>query len=95
MKHLVAAALALLVSACVSQTTASIDLARAETPVRQSCPAFRTGAFAADAARTYGGEQITNFRNGSRFSCRCVAKTPGEAPSCQQVASHGPVRIEP
>ncbi len=95
MKYAFAAALALLASACVSDTTASIDTARAEAPIRKFCPAFRTGAFTADAARTYGTEQITNFRNGSRFSCRCVSKGPGLTPTCDQVASYGPVRIEP
>ncbi|MGL4242564.1 MAG: hypothetical protein ACRCTI_15750 [Beijerinckiaceae bacterium] len=95
MKHVLAAALALLLAACVSDTTASIDAARAEAPVRQSCPAFRSGAFTADAARTSGAEQITNFQNGSRFTCRCVAKSQSVAPSCQQVAKFGPIRLEP
>jgi hypothetical protein len=95
MRYAFAAAVALLLAACVPQTTASIDIARAEAPVRQSCPAFRSGPFTADAARTYGGEQITNFRNASRFACTCVAKVQGVAPSCRQVARQGPVRIEP
>jgi hypothetical protein len=95
MKYTFAAAVALLVSACVPETTASIDIARADSPVRSFCPAFRSGAFAPDAARTYGSEQITNFQNGSRFTCRCVVKDAGSAPSCAQVARLGPVRIEP
>jgi hypothetical protein len=95
MRYPVAAALALLVSACVPETTASIDIARADSPVRLACPAFRNGPFKADAARTYGSEQITNFQNGSRFSCRCVVKEIGRSPACAQVARYGPVRIEP
>jgi hypothetical protein len=94
MKTIAAAAFALLAAACVS-STASIDISRAEAPVRQSCPAFRAGPFTADAARTYGAEQITNFSNGSRFSCRCVVKVAGEAPSCAQVARFSAIRIEP
>jgi hypothetical protein len=96
MKYAVfATALALLLSACVPETTASIDIARAEAPVRKFCPAFRSGAFTADAARTYGSEQITNFQNGSRFTCRCVSKGSGAAPTCDQVAKFGPIKIEP
>jgi hypothetical protein len=95
MKYAFAAALALLVSACVPETTASIDIVRAETPVRKFCPAFRSGPFAADAARTYGDEQITNFTNASTFACRCVAKDAGGAPACQQVRRYNAVRIEP
>jgi hypothetical protein len=94
-KFLSTCGIALLLSACVPETTASIDLARAESPVRASCPAFRNGLFAADAARTYGVEQITNFQNSSRFTCRCVAKGAGAAPSCVQVTKYGPVRFEP
>lgn len=89
------AALALLVSACSPETTASIDIARAESPIRKACPAFRTGDFKPDAARTYGSEQITNFQNGSRFTCRCVVRNASSAPSCAQVAKLGPIRIEP
>lgn len=89
MKYAFAAALALLVSACSSTTTTSIDVSRAEAVVRKACPAFRSGSFAADAARTYGTEQITNFGNGSRFTCRCVAKDSGAAPSCSQFVRHG------
>jgi hypothetical protein len=95
MKYAYAAALALLVSACVPETTASIDIARAEAPVRKYCPAFRGGPFAADAARTYGAEQITNFTNASAFSCRCVAKEAGAAPSCEQVRRYSAIRLEP
>jgi hypothetical protein len=95
MKYAIPAALALLLAACVPQTTASIDIARAEAPVRQFCPAFRTGTFQADAARSYGGEQITNFQNGSRFTCRCVSKEPGQVPRCDQVARFGAIRVEP
>jgi hypothetical protein len=95
MNHAYAAALALLLAACVSDSTASIDLGRAESPVRQSCPAFRTGPFTADAARTYGSEQITNFRNDSAFTCRCLVKSASAAPACSQVARRGSIRIEP
>jgi hypothetical protein len=94
MKFILGAALALLVAGCV-ETTASIDTARAESPIRKSCPAFREGSFAASAARTYGSEQITNFSNGSRFTCRCVVKGAGLTPTCAQVARLGPIRIEP
>jgi hypothetical protein len=94
MKLFAGAALALLVAGCVD-TTASIDITRAESPIRQFCPAFRTGPFAADAARTYGTEQITNFSNNSRFTCRCVVKSAGQTPACQQVARFGAVRVEP
>jgi hypothetical protein len=95
MKYAFAAAVALLVAACTPETTASIDIARADSVVRTSCPAFRQGAFAPEASRTYGTEQITNFRNGSRFACRCVVKDAGSAPACAQVAAFGPIRIEP
>jgi hypothetical protein len=95
MKYAFAAALGLLVSACTPVTTSSIDVARVESPIRQSCPAFRQGSFAPDAARTYGTEQITNFQNGSRFTCRCVVRDASSAPSCAQVTKFGPIRIEP
>ncbi len=95
MKYAYAAAIGLLVAACTPETTASIDIARADSVVRKACPAFREGTFAPDASRTYGAEQITNFQNGSRFTCRCVVKDSSTAPSCAQVAKFGPVRIEP
>jgi hypothetical protein len=95
MNYAFAAALALLLAACTPETTASIDVLRAESPIRKSCPAFRAGGFTADAARTYGAEQITNFSNGSRFTCRCVVKDAGQTPSCAQVARSGPIRNEP
>jgi hypothetical protein len=94
MRYVVSAAFALLVAGCVD-TTASIDIARVESPVRKACPAFRDGPFTPDAARTYGGEQITNFQNGSRFTCRCVVRDSSSAPACAQVARFGPIRIEP
>jgi hypothetical protein len=94
MKCILGAALALLVAGCVD-TTASIDIVRAESPIRKSCPAFREGPFTADAARTYGSEQITNFRNASRVTCRCVVKDAGQTPSCAQVARYGPIPSEP
>ena len=53
-----------------STTTASISEALAETPVRQSCPAFRAGPFVPEGARSYGGEQITSFRNDTNFDCQ-------------------------
>jgi hypothetical protein len=86
MKLAMAAALVLLCAGCnATSTTASIGMDRAEIPVRQACPAFRTGSFSTEAARTYGIEQITNFRNDSPFSCRCIAKTLSAAPVCSQV----------
>jgi hypothetical protein len=87
MKHAIGAALfALLCAACTAAgTTTSIDLARAEIPVRNACPAFRTGQFSSEAARTYGVEQITNFRNDSQFNCRCIAKALNATPSCSQI----------
>jgi hypothetical protein len=78
--------IALAISGCVSPgTTASIPVARAEVSIRQACPAFRSGEFARDSSRTYGVEQITTFQNGSPFNCRCVVKTEGATPRCQQV----------
>jgi hypothetical protein len=82
---LVAAALALLLTSCNSLTTASISETRAEAPVRKACPAFRVGEFTAEGARSYGGEQITTFRNDTNFHCRCIAKAADQAPSCNQV----------
>ena len=78
-------AVALLCSACVPETTASIAIARAEAPVRQFCPAFKTGDFSKDSARSYGTEQITTFQNGSPFNCRCIVKSVDQTPSCSQV----------
>ncbi|MGL4636054.1 MAG: hypothetical protein ACRCWF_08745 [Beijerinckiaceae bacterium] len=75
---------ALLVSACTT-TTSGIATSRADAQVRQFCPAFKTGAFSQDSARTYGAEQVTTFQNGSKFNCRCIAKALDQAPSCQQV----------
>jgi hypothetical protein len=81
---LLAGALALFCTSCNS-TTSSISEARAEAPIRQACPAFRTGNFSSAAARTYGAEQITTFQNGSNFQCRCIAKTADQLPVCNQV----------
>jgi hypothetical protein len=94
MKFILGAAFALLVAGCVD-TTASIDIARVESPIRKSCPAFREGSFMADAARTYGAEQITNFRNTSRVTCRCIVKDRAQTPSCAQVAQYGRIPNEP
>jgi len=80
-----AAALALLCASCNATHTASISESRAEAPIRLSCPAFKAGAFAAEASRSYGGEQITTFRNDTNFHCRCIAKTEDQTPSCRQV----------
>jgi membrane-bound lytic murein transglycosylase B len=80
-----AAALALLCASCNSITTASISESRAEAPIRQACPAFRSGIFTSAAARTYGAEQITTFQNGSNFQCRCIVKSADQAPVCNQV----------
>jgi hypothetical protein len=76
--------LVVMCAACTTTTT-GIDLTLAETPVRQSCPAFKSGSFAEDSARTYGKEQITTFRNESRFNCRCISREINSAPACQQV----------
>lgn len=89
-----AAALAILCASCNSTTTASISEALAETPVRQSCPAFRAGPFVPEGARSYGGEQITTFRNDTNFHCRCIVKASGTAPSCSQVRRFTLGRIE-
>jgi hypothetical protein len=80
-----AAALALLLASCNSLTTSSISDSRAEAPIRKACPAFKVGGFSAEGARTYGGEQITTFRNETNFHCRCIAKAADQAPSCSQV----------
>ncbi|MFM9975646.1 MAG: hypothetical protein ACKVON_13860 [Beijerinckiaceae bacterium] len=87
MKHTICAlALALLCAACNTiSTTASIETTRAEIPVRNACPAFKTGNFSSESARTYGIEQITNFKNDSQFNCRCIAKTLNATPTCSQV----------
>ncbi len=84
MKFMSVAALLLACAAC-SNSTGSIQTDRAEAPVRQFCPAFRTGPFSLDASRSYGAEIITTFRNESRFNCRCVVKSAAQAPNCQQV----------
>jgi starvation-inducible outer membrane lipoprotein len=76
--------IAMLVAACTT-TTSAIDTQRADAFVRQSCPAFKTGVFKQDSARTYGTEQVTTFQNGSSFNCRCIAKAADQALSCQQV----------
>ena len=86
MKLLLSAfAIALFGAACTPDTTASIAIARAEAPVRQFCPAFKTGDFSKDSARSYGTEQITTFQNGSPFNCRCIVKSANQTPSCSQV----------
>jgi hypothetical protein len=77
--------IALLISACVPEATANINIVRAEAPVRKSCPAFKTGSFSSDSARSYGSEQITTFKNETKFNCRCVVKSAEQAPVCQQV----------
>jgi hypothetical protein len=85
MKSILAALVfALLCGACTT-TTSGISTDRAEVSVRKFCPAFKTGAFTSDSARTYGNEQITTFQNGSRFNCRCLASQRDATPSCQQV----------
>jgi hypothetical protein len=81
---LLALGLLLLCGACTA-TTSGIATDRAEISVRKSCPAFKTGLFQQDSARTYGNEQITTFQNGSRFNCRCLANQLTASPSCQQV----------
>jgi hypothetical protein len=86
-------AVAALCTAC-NTTTASISTSRAEAPIRQFCPAFRSGEFAAEGARTYGTEQITTFRNASNFHCRCIVKSAGAAPVCQQVRRFSLGRID-
>lgn len=88
-----AAALALLCASC-NASTAGISETRAETPVRQACPAFRRGVFMAEGARTYGSEQITTFRNDSAFHCRCIVKSESETPSCSQVRRFSLGRID-
>ncbi len=85
MKHFVfVTALALACAAC-NTSTQGIQTSRAETSIRKACPAFKTGPFSNDAARSYGSEQITTFRNDSKFNCRCVVKSAEQAPVCQQV----------
>jgi hypothetical protein len=79
-----ASALALMCVSCNS-TTASISETRAEAPIRQACPAFRSGSFTSAAARTYGAEQITTFQNSSNFQCRCIVKSADQPPVCNQV----------
>jgi hypothetical protein len=83
-KFAIVAALALACAAC-NASTQSIQPDRAETPVRKSCAAFKTGSFSSDSARSYGTEQITTFKNASQFNCRCVVKSAEQAPVCQQV----------
>ncbi|MGL4575708.1 MAG: hypothetical protein ACRCV9_13075 [Burkholderiaceae bacterium] len=80
----IVSAAALLLGAC-NQTTASISVDRADASVRRFCPAFRVGVYTNDASRTYGTEQITTYRNESRFNCRCVVKTVNDKPACAQV----------
>ncbi len=89
-----AAALALLCASCNATYTASISESVAEAPVRRSCPAFKAGPFVAEGARSYGGEQITTFRNDTTFHCRCIVRTSSEAPSCSQVRRFQLGRIE-
>jgi hypothetical protein len=84
MKSIIFAGLALLCGACVSSTS-SIDISRAEEPIRQFCPAFKSGSFSPDSSRTYGSEQVSTFQNGSPFNCRCLVKAQDQTPSCQQV----------
>ena len=91
---LAAASLALLCASCNATHTASISETRAEAPVRRFCPAFRTGPFVAEGARSYGAEQITTFRNDSSFHCRCIAKAADQAPTCNQVRRFSLGRIE-
>jgi hypothetical protein len=79
-----ALALLLLCGACTA-TTSGIAPDRADVSVRKSCPAFKSGPFTQDSARTYGDEQITTFKNGSRFNCRCLATQRDAMPACQQV----------
>jgi hypothetical protein len=76
--------LALLTAACTS-TTSGIEMVVAESSVRQFCPAFKKGDFAQDSARTYGSEQITTYRNQSKFNCRCVSREINSTPRCKQV----------
>ncbi|MGL5116207.1 MAG: hypothetical protein ACRC7G_15955 [Beijerinckiaceae bacterium] len=96
MKLPVTAAVALLLAACMPESTASIAINRAEAPVRQSCPAFRNGsAITVQSSRTYGAEQITNFENGSGVACRCVVTTATDLPRCAQVARSRVIRLEP
>lgn len=83
-KPFVTAAIILLCVACQSATT-SISESRAEASVRQSCPAFRSGPFSVDGARSYGTEQITTFKNASTFNCRCIARSAEQEPKCSQV----------
>jgi hypothetical protein len=89
-----AAALAILCASCNATHTASISETLAEAPVRMSCPAFRAGPFVPEAARSYGSEQITTFRNDTNFHCRCIAKASGQAPTCSQVRRFTLGRIE-
>ncbi len=79
-----AAAIILLCAACQTATT-SISESRAEASIRKFCPAFRSGPFAVDGARTYGTEQITTFKNASTFHCRCIARSAEQEPKCSQV----------
>jgi hypothetical protein len=96
MKMPMAAAAALFLAACMPESTASISINRAEAPVRQSCPAFRSGgAITVQSSRTYGAEQITMFENGSGVACRCVVTSATDTPRCAQVARSRVIRFEP
>jgi hypothetical protein len=96
MKLPIAALFALLLAACMPESTASISINRAEAPVRQFCPAFRSGgAITVQSSRTYGSEQITMFDNGSGVACRCTVSSATDTPRCAQVARSRVIRIEP
>ncbi len=79
-------AFALLCASCNS-TTSGISESRADPQVRKACPAFRMGGFSSASARTYGTEQVTIFKNGSRFECRCIVKSAEGLPVCNQTRS--------
>jgi hypothetical protein len=85
MRFFAAVTLAAVAAACTQTTTASIPIERVEAQVRQFCPAFRQGEFSVDSARTYGGEQVTTYKNGSTANCRCIARDSTSSATCKQV----------